>query len=67
MTQKHLDKIWDVFYRIDPRSDKTGEGLGLSLVKRIAEKHKGKAWAESEENKGSIFHIELQNHPFTEI
>lgn len=67
IAQKHLDKIWDVFYRTDPRSGKTGEGIGLSLVKRIAEKHKGKVWAESEENKGSVFHIELQNRSFTEI
>ncbi len=67
IAQKHLDKIWDVFYRIDPRSVKTGEGIGLSLVKRIAEKHKGKVWTESEENKGSVFHIELHNRSFTEL
>jgi PAS domain S-box-containing protein len=65
--QKHLDKIWDVFYRIDRRSGKTGEGIGLSLVKRIVEKHKGKVWAESEENKGSVFYIELQKCSFTEF
>lgn len=65
--QKHLDKIWDLFYRIDPRSEKTGEGIGLSLVKRIAEKHKGKVWVESEENIGSVFFIELHNHLFTEL
>jgi PAS domain S-box-containing protein len=67
IAQKHLEKIWDIFYRIDPRSGNSGEGLGLSLVKRIAEKHKGKAWAESEENKGSAFHIELHNSSFTEL
>ena len=67
IAQKHLDKIWDVFYRIAPRSGKTGEGLGLSLVKRIAEKHKGKVWAESEESKGSDFYIELNNLSFTEF
>ena len=67
IAQKHLEHIWDVFYRIDPRSGKTGEGIGLSLVKRIAEKHKGKVWAESEENKGSVFYIELNNHSFTEF
>jgi len=67
IAQKHLEKIWDVFYRIDPLSDKSGEGIGLSLVKQIAEKHKGKVWAESEENKGSIFYIELHNHIFNEF
>ncbi len=67
IAQKHLEKIWDVFYRIGIRSGKTGEGIGLSLVKRIAEKHKGKVWAESEENKGSVFYIELHSHSFTEF
>lgn len=67
IAQKHLDKIWDVFYRIDPRLGKSGEGIGLSLVKRIAEKHKGKVWAESEENKGSVFYIELHNRTFAEF
>jgi PAS domain S-box-containing protein len=67
ISQKHLEHIWDVFYRIDPRSDTAGEGIGLSLVKRIAEKHKGKVWAESEENKGSAFYIELHNRSFIEI
>lgn len=67
IAQKHLGRIWDVFYRIDPRSGKTGEGIGLSLVKRIVEKHKGKVWVESEENTGSVFHIELHNRSFAEF
>lgn len=67
IAQKHLEKIWDIFYRIDPRSGKNGEGIGLSLVKRITEKHKGKIWVESEENKGSVFHVELQSRKFTEF
>jgi signal transduction histidine kinase len=67
ISQRQLHKIWDVFYRIDPKSDEAGEGLGLSLVKRIAEKHKGKVWAKSEENKGSVFHVELLNSIFTQF
>ena len=67
MAQKYLEKIWDIFYRVDPRSGKTGEGIGLSLVKQITEKHKGKVWVNSEENKGSIFYIELHNRIFSEL
>jgi len=67
ISQKHLDKIWDIFYRVDPKSFKIGEGIGLSLVKQIAEKHKGRVWAESEENKGSVFYIELNNRTFTQF
>ncbi len=67
IAQKYLEKIWGIFYRVDPRSEIAGEGLGLSLVKQIAEKHKGKAWVESVENKGSVFHIALKNRNFTKI
>ncbi|MBZ0199973.1 MAG: PAS domain S-box protein, partial [Ignavibacteriaceae bacterium] len=63
---RHLEKIWDVFYRIDSASLEAGEGIGLSISKRIADKHRGKIWAESEEGKGSIFYIELQTNVFEE-
>jgi len=34
-------------------------GLGLSISKRIVEKHNGKIWFESEEQQGTTFYIEL--------
>ena len=37
------DRIFEPFHR--RRSDSAGTGLGLSIVRRIAEKHKGSAWA----------------------
>ena len=67
IAKKHLEKIWDIFYQVDPKSVEAGEGIGLSLVKRIAEKHKGMAWVESEENIGTTFYVELQNRTFTEF
>ena len=63
---RHLEKIWDVFYRVDPGSDVAGEGIGLSLSRRITDKHKGKIWVESEAGKGSVFHIELLRNEFSE-
>ncbi len=36
-----------------------GSGVGLYLSGQIIKSHKGKVWVESEEGKGSIFHIEL--------
>ncbi len=64
--ERHLNKIWDVFYRIRTDSDNQGEGIGLTLVKRIVEKHKGRIKVESEPGKGSVFIIELNKQKFDE-
>lgn len=61
---RHMTKIWDVFFRVDNLL--IGEGLGLSLVKRIIDKHKGKVWVESTFSEGSTFFIELQKTKFSE-
>jgi len=66
MESRHLERIWDIFYRVDSTLADAGEGLGLSIVKRIAEKHKGRVWVESAAGKGSVFYIELQTSEFKE-
>lgn len=63
--QFHLEKIWNVFYRVDVKQT-FGDGIGLSIAKRIVDKHKGRIWVESVENKGSTFYIELMTNVFTE-
>lgn len=55
---EHQEKIFDMFYRLDPNSTQ-GEGLGLNIVKKILERHGGKVWVESELGKGSKFYVEL--------
>lgn len=62
IAERHIEKIWDIFYRVDSSSKVQGEGLGLSIVKRILDKHKGRIWVESLENKGTSFFIELNLH-----
>ncbi len=56
-----LPHIFDRFYRVDKaRSRETGgTGLGLSIVRQIVLLHDGDIQAQSEENKGSVFTIEL--------
>lgn len=55
----HQDKIWNLFHRLDPLGPVQGEGIGLTLTHKIAERHGGKMWVESEPGLGSTFFVEL--------
>ena len=59
--QKDMGKLFQTFVQIDSDLNRkyTGTGLGLSLVKRIAELHHGKVLLESKVNEGSKFTIRL--------
>lgn len=56
-----LDKIFDLFYRVEGTSRRhvTGTGLGLALVKEIVGAHQGQVWAESTAGQGSTFYVLL--------
>ncbi len=56
---KDIDSIFKEFYHIDHPELTTirGIGLGLPLVKKVIDAHKGKIWVESELGKGTAFHI----------
>ena len=54
ISAEDLPKIWNRFYQADPsRSDGSGAGLGLSMVKWIVTEHGGSISAESEKGKGT--------------
>lgn len=55
------NSIFDRFYRVsgDGSDQSPGTGLGLTIVKSIAEHHKGKVWVESQLGKGSTFFFEI--------
>ena len=56
-----LDRIFELFNRMDNVQDIEGSGVGLAIVKKIIEKHGGRIWVESELEKGSIFYVALPN------
>jgi len=56
---KELEKIFDMFYRVDKSRTRqvSGFGLGLYIVKSILDKHNAGVYLESEENNGTLFRI----------
>jgi two-component system phosphate regulon sensor histidine kinase PhoR len=62
---KHLPRLFERFYRVDPgRSrEQGGTGLGLSIVKHLCEAMGGSVSVESQPGKGSTFTVELPIAP----
>jgi PAS domain S-box-containing protein len=51
-------KVFQAFQRLHP-SSATGEGMGLTIVRRIVERHGGRIWLESTEGTGATFFVSL--------
>ena len=61
ISKEHQQKIFEKLYRVPTgdRHDVKGFGLGLSYVKAIIEKHKGKITINSSLGKGTTFNLHL--------
>jgi PAS domain S-box-containing protein len=55
---EHVDKIFEIFYRLDPKLT-DGEGLGLAIVRQILARLDGSVWLESVPGAGSRFFVAL--------
>jgi PAS domain S-box-containing protein len=55
--QLYAEKIFTTFTRLHPKDHYEGTGLGLSLCKKIVERHRGTIEASSRVGEGSIFRI----------
>lgn len=55
----HAERIFLAFQRLHDQGEYPGSGIGLSLCKRIAERHGGRIWVESLPGQGATFSFSM--------
>ncbi|MBT29563.1 MAG: hybrid sensor histidine kinase/response regulator [Thalassobius sp.] len=53
------DRIFKLFKRLHTKREYSGNGIGLTLCKKIVAQHDGKIWVESNIDQGSIFYFTI--------
>ena len=59
LKEEGSEKIFEAFQRNETSRGVEGAGLGLTIVKEIAEQHGGKVWVEPISRKGVTFYISI--------
>ena len=59
IAQEDTDKVFEIFKRLNTKKDYPGTGIGLSICKKIVDRHGGRIWFESEKGLGTTFYFTL--------
>ena len=56
---EHKSKVFEIFKRLHTRSEINGNGIGLSLCRKIIDSHDGDIWLESEKENGTTVYFSI--------
>lgn len=59
IAKEYQERIFKIFKRVHAKGKYEGTGIGLSICKKIIERHGGKIWLSSEEGKGTTFYFSI--------
>jgi light-regulated signal transduction histidine kinase (bacteriophytochrome) len=59
---RYVNRLFNVFQRLHTPAEYPGTGVGLAIVRRIIERHGGRAWIESIPGQGTTLHLALPLH-----